>query len=85
MFFLQLMKWCKKLEWLFVKKIKKKSLNVLQTQILHKFFCFSVQCPPLIRITMGQHKSDNNNRMIQLTDIFCVLFVYKGATNIWLH
>ena len=34
----------------------------------------SVQCPPLNRITLGQHKSDNNNQMIQLTNIFCVLF-----------
>ncbi len=33
-----------------------------------------VQCPPLNRITLGQHKSDN--RMIQLADIFCVLFSY---------
>ncbi len=29
-----------------------------------------VQCPPLNRITLGKHKSDNNNRMIQLTDVF---------------
>jgi hypothetical protein len=28
---------------------------------------------PLNRITMGQHKNDNNNRMIQLTDEFYVL------------
>ncbi len=35
-------------------------------------FYFHVQCPPLNRITLGQHKSDNNNRMIQLTDVFYV-------------
>ncbi len=42
-----------------------------------------VQCPclPLNRITFGQHKSDNNNRMIQLTDVFCVLLRYKWASN----
>jgi hypothetical protein len=33
-----------------------------------------IQCPPSNRITFGQHKSDNNNRMIRLTDVFCVLF-----------
>jgi len=33
-------------------------------------FCFQVQCPPLNRITLEQHKSDNNNRMIQLTEVF---------------
>ncbi len=26
-------------------------------------------------ITLGQHKSDNNNQMIQLTDVFCVLTI----------
>ena len=33
-----------------------------------------IQCPPLNRITLGQHKSDNNNLMTQLTNVFCVLF-----------
>ncbi len=33
-----------------------------------------IQCPPLNRITLGQHKIDNINRMIQLTDVFCELF-----------
>jgi hypothetical protein len=32
-----------------------------------------IQCPPLNRISLGRHKSDNNNRMIQLTDVFCAL------------
>ena len=41
-----------------------------------------MQCPPLNRITLGQHKSDYNNRMIQLTDVFCVLFMYNGMSNI---
>jgi hypothetical protein len=27
----------------------------------------------LNRITLSQHKSDENNRMLQLTDLFCVL------------
>jgi hypothetical protein len=26
-------------------------------------------------ISLGQHKSDNNNRMIQLTDVFCALTI----------
>ena len=42
----------------------------------------AVQCPPLNRITLGQHKSGNNNRMFQLTDIFFVLFRYNGLSNI---
>ncbi len=44
-----------------------------------------IQCPPLNRITFGQHKSDTNNRMIQLTDVFYVLIRYKWASNFWLQ
>ena len=36
-----------------------------------KVICL-LQCLPLNRITLGQHKSDNNNRMIKLIDVFCV-------------
>jgi len=46
---------------------------------------FTLQCPPLNRITLGQHKNDNNNRMIQLTDKFCELLRYYGTSNIWLQ
>ncbi len=45
-----------------------------QTQLL-------LQCPPLNRITLGQHKSDNNNQMIQLTDVLRVLLRYKWASS----
>jgi hypothetical protein len=38
-------------------------------------------CPPLNRITLGQHKSDNNKRMIQITDVLCVLLKYRWASN----
>jgi len=44
-----------------------------------------VQCPPLNWITLGQHKSDNNNRMIQLTNVFYVMLWYNGTSNIWLQ
>jgi len=44
-----------------------------------------IHCPLLKRITLGLHKSDNNNRMIQLTDIFYVLLRYNGTSNIWLQ
>ena len=44
-----------------------------------------VQCPKLIMITLGQHKSDNNDRMIQLTDVFCILIRYNGTSNICLQ
>ncbi len=44
-----------------------------------------IHCPPLNRITLSQHKSDNNNRMIQLTDVFCVLLRYKRVSNFWLQ
>ena len=37
-----------------------------------------IQCPLLNRITLGRHKSDNNNRMIQLTDVFRALFIKTG-------
>jgi hypothetical protein len=59
------------------------NLTVKDTVILLEFKrCFYIQCPPLNRITLGQHKSDNNNRMIQLTDVFCVLFINKWASHI---
>ncbi len=45
----------------------------------------TIQCPSLNRITLSQHRSDNNNRMIQLTDAFCVLLRYNGTSNIWLQ
>jgi hypothetical protein len=35
-------------------------------------------------ITLGRHKSDNNNRMIKLT-VFCAMFIYNWANNIWLQ
>ena len=50
--------------------------------VIKNLASFEVQCPPLNRITLGQHISDNNNRMIQLIDVFCVLFRYNGTSNI---
>ncbi len=44
---------------------------------------FNVQWSPVNRITLGQHNSDNNNRMIQLTDMFCVLLRYKWVSKSW--
>jgi hypothetical protein len=41
-----------------------------------------IQCPPLNRITLGRHKSENNNRMILLTDVFCAMLIYNWAGNI---
>ncbi len=40
---------------------------------------------PLNRITLGQHKSVNNNRLIQLNNVICVLFRYNGTSNIWIQ
>jgi hypothetical protein len=37
------------------------------------------------RITSGKHKSDNNNRIIQLTNVFRALFMHKRASNLLLH
>ena len=42
---------------------------------------YGLLCPPLDRITFGQHESDNNNRMIQLADILCVLFRCNGTSS----
>jgi len=42
----------------------------------------SIQCSPLNRITLGQHKSDKNNQMIQSINVFCVLLRYNGTGNI---
>ncbi len=41
-----------------------------------------IQCLPLNRITISRLVSDNNNRMIQFTDMFCVLF---GNRNVLVH
>ncbi len=43
-----------------------------------------IQCPLLNRIILGPTKNDNNNRMFQLTDVFCTLHFYDWASNIWL-
>ncbi len=40
------------------------------------------QCPPLNGINLGLNKSDNNNQMIQLTDVICALFISNWAYNI---
>ncbi len=52
----------------FVNKYKRNCITIRKKLLL--------QCPPLNRITLGQLKIDNNNRMIQLTDVFCELFSY---------
>jgi len=57
-------------------------LNIEMSKIKN---IFNAQCPQLNRITLGQRKSDNNNRMIQLTDVFCVLLRYNGTSIIWLQ
>ena len=52
--------------------------------ILIRFGQFStnlLNCPQFNRITLGQHESDNNDRIIQLLDVFCLLFVYNGTSN----
>ena len=36
------------------------------------YFTIEIQCPPLNMITLGQHKSDNHDKMIQLTNVFCI-------------
>jgi hypothetical protein len=46
---------------------------------------FEVQYPLLNRISFGQNKSDNNNRMIQLPAVFYALLKYSWANNIWLQ
>ncbi len=54
--------------------------GIVVTTIRASGDCY-LQCPPLNRITLGQHKSDNNYRMIQLTDEFYVLLWYKWDNN----
>ena len=43
---------------------------------------YHIQCLPLNRITLDQHKSDNNNRMIQFTKVCCGLNRFNGNHNI---
>jgi hypothetical protein len=56
--------------------------EVLSDPIFDHLMLLVIQCPPLNVITAGRHKSDNNNRMIQLTDVFCELFIYDWVSNI---
>ncbi len=65
-------------------KIGKFYLSLTYNYCTFPVFWHIIQCPPLNRITFGQHKSDNNNRMIQLTDVICVLLKFNRAINIWL-
>ncbi len=53
---------------------RQKCKSLLQS--VNLLLSLEVQCLPLNRIILGQHKSDNTNRMIQLTNVFCVLFRY---------
>ncbi len=46
-------------------------------ELWYNLLCF-------IRITLGRHRIDYNNQMIQLTDVFCVLLRYRKASNLWL-
>ncbi len=44
-----------------------------------------MQYPLHNRITSGRHKSDNNIRMIQSTDVFYALSIYNEASDFWSH
>ncbi len=51
------------------------------------WFCISHKRGPLlypcmlfIRVTLDLHKSDNNNRMIELTEVFSSWFRFIGKT-----
>ncbi len=68
-----------KMEFKLFKRILSKYLTVSRTNLSISYIV--IQCPPLNRINFGQHKSDGSNRMIQLTDVFCVLLRYKWACN----
>ncbi len=38
------------------------------------------QCPLLNKITFHQHKSDNNNEMIKLTNVHALIaYIYRGS------
>ncbi len=83
----------KKLSHTFRRSIKKSMIN----SVFLRYWLFFdrqnyawergilIQCPPLNRINLGQRKSDNNNRMFQLTDVFCLLSRYNGTSIIWLQ
>jgi hypothetical protein len=61
-----------------MRPVDENSCRLLVYYVLYKNV-FSVR--RLKKITLGQHKRDKNNRMIQLTDVFCVLLRYKWASN----
>ncbi len=39
----------------------------------------------LLKITLGRYKNDNNNLMIQLTDVFGALFMCDWISNFYLQ
>ena len=49
--------------------------------LFDNLFSINVQCLPLNRITLCKHKSNDNKRMIQLTDTFFVLLRYNGNSK----
>ncbi len=55
-------------------KITEFCLDVFKNSSSH----LQIQCPPLNRITLGRHRSNNNNRMIQCTDVCYTLFYITG-------
>jgi hypothetical protein len=58
--------------------------NASQTKLCQTFASPLSKLFPL-NITLGQHKRDNNNRMILINDVFCVLLGYKWTSNLRLQ
>ncbi len=74
---------CQNVKKLQTKLIKLDSITIGSILILPTYKRVLVKCPPLKRINFGRHKSlDNNIRMIQLTNLFCVLFIYNDVSYI---
>ncbi len=64
-----------KSHWLYynVDCVNKDSFDKLTERRQYDLYVTTVQCPPLNWISLGRIKSDNINRMIQLTDVTFLL------------
>jgi hypothetical protein len=56
-------------------------MNKFQERFIMKNHFFAIIVSRLIG---SLYKSENNNQIIQLTDVFCALFIYNWSSNIWL-
>jgi hypothetical protein len=62
----------------FVSQLETTKIKVGKSGGLPKINLYMMQCPPLNRITLDQHKIDKNNRM----NLFCTVWLFNVTSII---